>query len=418
MFNSTVKKKNIWLITSGEPIPSKEERPHRAGILSQMLADKGCNVIWWTTTFDHQKKDYLYNKNHELSLKANYKRFYLHSKTPYTKNISINRIINHKQVAKSFEIESAKKEIPDVIFCSFPTIDLSYQAVKYGVKFKVPVIVDVRDLWPDIFFNPFPKLLHPIIKLGLSKYTSQTKYIFKNCYAVTGVSEKYLDFGLNYGSRGKTLKDKVFPLGYDSEGKKSIVIDESECNHLNINSEKINIWFVGTFGKTYDLSTVIEVAKKIEKTNPEINFIFTGDGENMALWKKQADSCKNIIFTGWVGKKELHYISLKSTIGLMAYSKGAPQGLPNKVFEYMASGLPILSSLQSETKDLLAEERIGKTYEAGNSQDLYVKLKNMVADSKQLIEMSERSKNVFKTKYDSNIVYENLVNYLKKQIKK
>lgn len=418
MFNNTVEKNHIWLITSGEPIPSKNERSHRAGILSQMLADKGYNVIWWTTTFDHQKKDYLYTENNEVSLSANYKRFYLHSKIPYEKNISINRIINHKQVAKSFAIESAKKEIPDIIFCSFPTIDLSYQAVKYGVKFKVPVIVDVRDLWPDIFLNPFPKLLHPIIKLGLGRYISQTKYIFKNCYAVTGVSEKYLNFGLNYGERERTLRDKVFPLGYDSEGKKSIVIDESKYKHLNINSEKINIWFVGTFGKTYDLSTVIEVAKKIEKTNPEINFIFTGDGENMRLWKKQANSSKNIIFTGWVGKKELHYISLQSAIGLMAYSQGAPQGLPNKVFEYMVSGLPILSSLQSETKDLLAEERIGETYEAGNSQDLYMKLKSMVADSKQLREMSERSKNVFQTKYDSNIVYKNLVDYLKKQIKK
>lgn len=408
----------IWLITSGEPIPSKDERPHRVGILSEMLANKNVNVIWWTTTFDHQKKEYLHNKNYEVSLNANCKRFYLHSKTSYTKNISINRILNHKQVAKSFEIEANKKEIPDVIFCSFPTIDLSYEAVKYGVKFKVPVIVDVRDLWPDIFFNPFPKLLHPIIKLGLSKYTSQTKYIFKNCHAVTGVSEKYLDFGLNYGGRTRTSKDKVFPLGYDSEGKKNIVIDESEYDHLNISSEKINIWFVGTFGKTYDLSTVIEVAKKLEKTTPEINFIFTGDGENMKLWKKQAGLCKNIVFTGWVGKKELHYISLMSSIGLMAYSKGAPQGLPNKVFEYMASGLPILSSLQSETKDLLLEERIGKTYEAENPEDLYSKLKSMVADSKQLREMGKRSEKVFQTKFDSTIVYENLIDYLKKQKKK
>lgn len=402
----------VWIITSGEPIPSQEERPHRAGILSAMLADKGNNVVWWTTTFDHQSKEYLYDINAEVKLDNNYSRFFLHSNTSYKKNISLNRIKNHQQVAINFEIESRKKETPDVIFCSFPTIDLSFSATKYAKEFNVPIVIDVRDLWPDIFFNPFPRALYPFIKIGLNNYIKQTKFIFKNCTSITGVSKKYLEFGLQYGNRKKTNQDKVFPLGYDSEGKNNIILKDNEFDTLGIDSRKINIWFVGTFGKTYDLSTVIKAARLIEKETKNINFIFTGDGENMSKWKEESKELGNVVFTGWVGKRELHYISLNSSIGLMAYSKGAPQGLPNKIYEYMASGLPILSSLQSETKELLENEKIGITYEPNNFENLYSKINLLTKDSNLLNEMKTKSKKVFKEKYDSSIVYEGLVKYL------
>jgi len=402
----------IWLITSGEPIPSENERPHRVGILSQMLAKKGHEVVWWTTTFDHQKKEYLFNENTEIRVNENLKMYYLHSKTSYKKNISFDRIINHNEVAKSFRAVSSNSDLPDIMFCSFPTIDLSYSSVKFGVENNIPVIVDVRDLWPEIFLNPFPKLLKPFIRIALSFYFKKTKYIFKNSYGITGVSKKYLEFGLDYGKRARSGKEQVFPLGYDSEGKKTIYLKEGEFDYLNINLLKINIWFVGTFGRTYDLLPVINVAKRIEKTHPHVNFIFTGDGEKMSLWKKEALNTNNIIFTGWIGKKELHYVSLNSNIGLMAYSKGAPQGLPNKVFEYMASGLPILSSLQSETKVLLEKEKIGETYMASDSNDLFLKLNKLISDLNLLKEMSARSKKVFETKFDSSIVYESLIKFL------
>ena len=96
----------------------------------------------------------------------------------------------------------------------------------------------------------------------------------------------------------------------------------------------------------------------------------------------------------------------------MAYSKGAPQGLPNKVFEYMASGLPILSSLQSETKVLLEKEEIGETYLPSNSNDLFLKMNKIITNLDLIKKMSDKSKKVFETKYDSNIIYKNLIKFL------
>ena len=404
-------KLKIWLIMSGEPLEIFGERPHRIGILSKMLVKMGHDVTWWTTTYDHQYKDYLYNNDKEI-VNNEIKMIFLHSNIRYNRNISIDRIKNHKVVSLKFASKSIEKNKPDIIFCAFPTIDLAFEAVSYGKKFNIPVVVDVRDLWPDIFIDPFPNFLHPLIKIFLKRYREQTRYIFRNCTAITGVSQKYLNYGLKYGDRNQSSLDKVFPLAYEpNELKNKVYYDcEEKFNKVGINKNKIIIWFVGTFGKTYDLSIVIRASKGIKNNN--IQFVFTGDGENATLWKNLAKDCKNIIFTGWVNKDDLTYLADISDIGLMAYRKGAPQGLPNKVFEYLASGLPIVSSLQSETKELLEKEKVGFTYDADNVESFKESLLKLLKNDELRLDMSNRCKELFENNFSSSKVYNDLREYL------
>ena len=405
----------IWLIMSGEPLEQFGERPHRVGILSKMLVEEGHNVTWWTTDYDHQHKKYLYGKDTEIVNDFGVSMVFLHPKTPYNKNISLSRIRNHKEVADKFKNISYKKEKPDIILCAFPTIDLAYEAVNYGKDNNIPVVVDVRDLWPDIFFDILPNKLKFIGKLLLSGYVNKTKYIFENCTNITGVSNNYLEYGINYGNKVKTELDKVFYLGYKKEELSSDKYEElySEFLNLGIDKDKILIWFVGTFGQTYDLKPVISIANKFKNKN--IQFVFTGDGENMEEWKLLAQGNENIIFTGWVNKDALLYLGKISDIGLMAYRYGAPQGLPNKLFEYCANGLVILSSLQGETKDVLETAKIGFTYSNKNELEKYL---NILLKNSDIDLISQKSKELFENTFLAQKVYGNMIEYLENIVKK
>ncbi len=408
---------NIWLIMSGEPLEMFGERPHRIGIISKMLAKKGHKVTWWTTTYDHQYKEYLYNDDTKL-LNNEIEMIFLHSNKKYIKNISFDRINNHKEVSLRFAFISEEKNKPDLIFCAFPTIDLSFEAIKYGKKNNIPVIIDVRDLWPDIFISPFPKILHPLIRIFLIKYVKQTKYIFKNAYAITAVSQKYLEYGLNYGNRKKNIFDKVFPLAYQKIKLDKHTYEEYDQKFkiLGIDRNKTILWFVGTFGKTYDLSTVINASNDIN--DDKVQFILSGDGENSNYWKKLAKDNKNIIFTGWVNINDLVYLSEISNIGLMAYRKGAPQGLPNKIFEYLAAGLPILSSLEGETKKILEEERVGFSYKADDTEDFKKALYKIIKDQVYMDYMSQSCRKLFERKFSAEKVYSDLILHIEKIRKK
>lgn len=410
----------IWLITTGEILPTGNDRAHRTGMLSKMLAEKGHKVIWWTTTFDHQTKSFMGNANEKRSISANLDLYFLHSTTGYKRNVSVQRLINHAGVAKNFANRAEAEKQPDLIFCSFPTIDLSYDAVKYGKENQVPVVLDVRDLWPDIFFQPFPRLIHPIIKIPLLFYIFKAQKALKNCTAITAVSEGYLDWALNYAKRKRKATDRIFPLGYHKESKTENPETEAQLyySEKGISTEKISVWFVGTFGQTYDLSPVIITAKELsELKQSEIQFIFTGDGEKMAEWKKQAEGLNNIVFTGWATKKELGYLKQAATIGLMAYREGAPQGLPNKIFEYLSLGIPILSSLKGETQELLYEHNCGLTFDADNFKSLKKQLLSLIDNPLLIAEMGENGKELFESEYSSEIIYPKLISYLENIIK-
>jgi glycosyltransferase involved in cell wall biosynthesis len=404
---------------SGEPLALNGERPHRIGILSEMLAAEGHNITWWTTTFDHQKKEYLYSKNKSLNVTSALQMFFLHSDIAYRKNISFSRMKNHAEVARSFLAEAEAQPVPDVILCCFPTIDLAYAAVQYGVNHSIPVIVDVRDLWPDIFVDPIPKALRGIARLLLRHQFTKARYVFQNCHGITAVSELYLDWAIAYSGRGQMATDRVFPLGYQKDKTPSNAVKDAEVSlfKLGVDPDKKLVWFVGTFGHTYDLLPVIEAAHHL-KHRDDIQFVFTGDGEKSAEWRRQAASLENIVFTGWVNKAGLDYLSSISSIGLMAYKEGAPQGLPNKVFEYMSAGLPILSSLQAETRDLLEINNIGFTYVANDVKSFLSNLKKLIDDPVCIERMGNNAQALFDEKYSSSIVYREMVKYLTEVIAK
>jgi len=378
-----------------------------------MMVDKGHQVTWWTSTFDHQSKSYIVDRDKTVSVKGGVEMIYLHSNIGYKKNVSIRRLLNHRFVAKKFEIISDTKSAPDLIYCSFPTIELSYAAVDYAKRNHIPIVVDTRDLWPDIFINPFPKLLHPFIKLILNGYFKQTKYIFKKADGITAVSLNYLNWSLIYGQRKRSLNDEVFPLAYNkyTDINKNYIL--RDFVKLGVRPTKTIIWFVGTFGQTYDLKTIIQGARILEKHNTEnIQFVFTGDGDNMRNWKKLAKGLQNVVFTGWANRHELNYLSSIADIGLMSYSIGAPQGLPNKIFEYMSSGVPILSSLRGETKDFLELNRIGLSYEPGSVESFLKKLKTLLKDEALRSDFGKSGKTLLENQFTSEIVYNNLIKYL------
>ena len=95
---------------------------------------------------------------------------------------------------------------------------------------------------------------------------------------------------------------------------------------------------------------------------------------------------------------------------------GAPQGLPNKVFEYLAAGLPILSSLDTETKELLECQEVGFTYRASDFKDFQAKLEDLVANPAKLEKLGNQARRSFDKNYSADIVYEEMANYLSKTL--
>ena len=406
----------IWLITIGEPLPidGAKDRLHRSGVLANLLVSEGHEVIWWTSTFDHARKKQRFNIDTSIEISDFFNIKLLHS-VNYKKNMSINRIINHYAIAHKFLKLARLESKPDIILCSFPTIELSLAATKYGKERNVPVVIDIRDLWPDLIIDLFPKKIKWFIKIILFVFFKNTRKVFRECSSIIGISDGYLQWGLSYAGRKRNINDAVFPLCY----KKPIVTDKQIKNakivlrNIGVDSSKIICWFIGMFGKTYNLSTVIDAAHQLDIQGiNNVQFVLSGDGENYSKWFKQAKGLSNVIFTGWIDFSQLAYLMSVGDIGLAAYAEGAPQGLPNKIFEYLCAGIPILSSLKGETEALLSSNGCGLTYNAADTEDFLEKLFILINNKDLRKKMSSNSVSLFKRCYSTDKVYACMINFL------
>jgi glycosyltransferase involved in cell wall biosynthesis len=291
----------------------------------------------------------------------------------YKKNISVQRIVNHIQVAREFKRLAARAEKPDIIVCGYPSIELAYYAVAYANNNNIPVIVDARDMWPDIFSDLIPKSLKPLANLVLIPYFRMATYIFENATAIVGVTEGFVDWAVRYSGRSRSSSDQAFYLAYPRPNSESEKVEEAQAfwSDKGIKKQKFIISYIGAVSlNKVDIMPVFRAAELL-KENAEVMFVIAGEGDDRDQLIDQAESLglSNVCFPGWVNKYQINYLLRNSKFGLVPLNNREDYiaAIPNKPIEYLANSLPILSSLNGELSELLSKESVGYSYNSGES---------------------------------------------------
>ncbi len=398
----------IWLMQPSEimPLDKNDSRLLRTGMMAEELSKKGHEIMWFSATFDHFQKKQLFDENTIVKLKDNYYIYLIHS-IKYKRNISISRIINHKLLALKFRKIANKLEKPDLIYVSFPTIDYAEEAIRYGKKNNVPVIVDIRDLWPDIFNHN----LHGIVKIAAKPYIwymdYKTKKIMKNATAINSISDAMLNWGLRKGKREKTNMDRTFYIGYD---KKDTVVKEND--KIILNAHKFNISFFATINNQFDYKKIVDIAKRLELKDKDIVINICGTGPKFDELKKLASEVTNIKLHGWLGKQELITILENSKMGLAPYNNtfDFQMSVSNKFCEYTSYGLPLILTTEGYMKELIEENNCGvASLDSDYICEYILMLKN---DNKKYNEIALNAKKLYDQKFVAKQIYKELVEYL------
>jgi glycosyltransferase involved in cell wall biosynthesis len=245
----------------------------------------------------------------------------------------------------------------------------------------------------------------------------RARYVFRSATAIVGVSDGYLEWGLRQAGRARGSWDAVFPHGYPrptlaaAAGARA----RGELESLGVDPRRVVCCFVGSFGRSYDLGTVIEAARRLERAGRgDVQFVLAGDGERRAAWQRQAAGLSNVIFTGWLSGDAIAALLGLARIGLVAYAPRAPQGLPNKLFEYLSAGLPVVSSLRGETEGFLRETGCGATYPPGDAAALAALLLQLTADDSARREMGRRALARYDAEFAAPQVYGRLADHLER----
>jgi len=369
--NDNQKPLRIWLIQHGEPPPTLiDSGAFRTARLSRELAARGHDVTYWTSSFWHHKK-ILYCEDNRVETVDGYKLRILHA-GKYDSNHSIQRYMHHKKMARLFAEESRKLEKPDVIVAALPIHYCALEAVKYAMEVHVPVIVDIRNYWPDNFLLLFPKRLEWLGRLFFWNDFQVTKQALKNATSLVSMMGQLLDWGLaQYAGRHRGPDDQVFFLGGDkldtSTNADALTLFPEIVERID---ERFVVSYVGSFSHFNHPMVIIEAAKRLKSMGFEDQFLFllAGAGDYHDTCVSAAAELNNVLFPGWVETKQISALNTVSSVGVVPSIE--EYTFPNKVFSYLGSGLPILSSAKGDLKDLLAEHNAGYYFDILDPLDL------------------------------------------------
>lgn len=406
--------KTVWLINEGENLPGDDNNPRlqRMGLLAYELSKCSVKIVWWQSTFNHYQKKFRQRFDSDVKLADNLDLKLLHS-YGYSKNVSLRRIAHETKTARKFYKQAKLLPKPDVLVVAMPTIALTHYAVKYAKKNNIPVLVDVRDLNPDVFISPFKGIMRSLVGIGIQPLKWILGRALRSADGLIGTTEPYLQWGLNYARRSQGANDRVFFVSYPDNGQVKELPETSRWKSL-AKYDGITCCFFGQFGRLVDFDTILETATMCKMNNLQCRFLLCGKGE---LWEHYNtrvanEHLDNVILPGWVNQTDIQEIGAIADVGLMAYKQddNFDMQMPNKFSEYLSLGLAIMLQPKGVMLKAINSHHCGVSY--NTSDEMYNALHALSMDKEQLMKMKSNARLFFETSFSVEKVYGEYSKYI------
>lgn len=411
----------IWLIKREEPVPLGErsgDRLLRMGTLAFRLADRGHEVVWWSSSFDHWRKRQRVEQDSSVRLSDRLELRLLKG-CGYRANLSPGRFVDEFILTRKLRAWARRDDArPDVIVSALPSIELCRAAVTLGREMAVPVVLDMRDMWPDIFVELPPRPLRPLARLALDPLFRRAHRACAGATAITGITEAFVDWGVARAGRPRSSLDRCFPFGYASTPPAPERVDAAEraWDALGIPAAGVfTVGFVGSIDRQRDLATIIDGARQLASRHHDMRFVFCGVGERLEHFKRLSADIAAIVWAGWADAAAIYTLLRRAAVGLnpMPERFDYLASINNKAIEYLSAGVPIVSSpARGVLADLLAEQQCGASYPRGDVAAFTALLEGLREDGPHRARLSANASRVFVERFTADKVYGEMADYL------
>lgn len=262
---------------------------------------------------------------------------------------------------------------------------------------RKPFVFEVRDLWPEL-----PREMGVItnpLTLGVLSVLERQSYLAAN--GIIGLAPGIVQGIIKV--RGEKSNVELVPNGCDLDlfGNASPALRPD-----GIRDSDLFAVYTGTFGIANNLNAVIDAAIKLKEYNrDDIKIMFIGDGkQKVQLQQRVKDERLDFIFfRDPVEKKALASLLASADIGLQilgnipAFYYGTS---PNKYFDYIASGRPVICNYPGWVADMINEDNLGWAVSPENPDALALALLAAADNRDQLLSMGLRARNLAEKTFD------------------
>jgi glycosyltransferase involved in cell wall biosynthesis len=285
----------------------------------------------------------------------------------------LRRVINMVEYSARLALKSLRKlPRPNVVIASSPHPFVAFNGYRFAKRYGAKLIFEVRDLWPLTILEVgghSPR--HPFVRA----MAWAERLAYERCdYTVSllGGAKEYMT--------AHGLDEKKFvhiPNGFDLEaaqGSGAELPDEHRGVMQSLKTEgKRIVLYSGHHGLVNALDNVIAAAALL-RDEPRIHFLLVGQGPEKEALQQQArkDHLENVTLLSSVTKAQMPALTGAADLGYIGLQKKNlfKYGVsPNKLFEYMSAGLPVVFAIDT-TYDEVAQAQCGFSIPAEDPQAL------------------------------------------------
>lgn len=411
-------KKNVWIFNHYATNMYFNEGG-RHYWFAQELIKKGYQTTIFCANIRHNTDDVIELKNNKFSTDKLNNIPFVFVKTTKSKGNGIDRILNMGNfyrnlfpVAKQY---AKRKGKPDVIIASSVHPLTLVAGIKIAKKFEVPCICEIRDLWPEAIFA-FSKLKENSL-IGKLLVKGE-HWIYRNADALIFTKEGDTDYikekkwDIHQGGDIDLRKAYYINNGVDLKAFnysiENIMLEDSD-----LDSQKFNVVYVGAIRPVNNVGNILDAAHELIE-HKDIQFLIYGDGNQRKDLERKVEKERltNVKMKGFVNKKYIPYILSKSSVNILNYSQKqynwSRGNSSNKLFEYMASGRPIISTVKMGYS-IINRYKCGLEIEDASGKDLanaILKIKEM--DEREYNILAENAKKGSED-FDFNVLTNKLI---------
>ena len=259
------------------------------------------------------------------------------------------------------------KDIDLIYLASTPPIQGVLGGLLKKIK-KVPFVYNLQDIFPDSLAGTgLAKKDGLLWKIGrvIENFT------YRNADKIIVISE---DFKRNIMAKGVPEEKIVVVYNWvDEEAVKHVSREENKLFDMyGLDRKKFYITYSGNIGLTQNMDMLLEVAKELETTESEIQFVLIGEG----AYKKRVQeiiaeqNIGNVTLLPFQPYEDISHVFSLGDVGLVISKPGVGENsVPSKTWSILSASRPVLANFdENELKSIVAENQCGIFTKAGDKE--------------------------------------------------
>ncbi len=310
-------------------------------------------------------------------------------------------------------VNQAKKLIkklqrPDLFFISSTPLTTGLIGLWGKRKFAVPYVFEVRDLWPKAPIE-VGAIKNPLLKIALGR---MEKRIYREALNLVALSP-----GIAEHIRKVCPNRTVALIPNFSDTSRFFPVSKNEATMKKYGiSDAMTIAYTGAIGEVNAVDELLNLAELAKKRGKNWQFFIMGEGSKKSALQKQATEkeLSSVYFIPFGSKEKVSEVLGISDLAWISFAHlpVLKSNSPNKFFDALAAGKPIIVNHKGWVYDLVITHDLGITCLPDQVEEAFVKLEELETNGKRLAELGTNCRKISEEFFTKEIAVARLLHVL------